>query len=111
MDLYTGASGLKDERLAIWTAYHTHLPGADTANPPDLSFDDPAVAGVVVELVPLLVEPAKAGDAVYFRFLRGGRTSSRCQDPRRPILPWEVRRRWSRSPGRIGWSCSRTPPG
>ena len=53
-------------RQDVWTAYHQRLPVPDQPAPNapqprrDLTFDDPAVAGLLFELVPLLVEPATA---------------------------------------------------
>jgi hypothetical protein len=59
MDLFKGINGATfDVRKSVWIAYEALLPTDPSQNPSlDLSFDDPAVCGLVFELVPLLVEP------------------------------------------------------
>jgi len=61
MDLFLGANGASsDVRTKVWIAYQSLLPVTDPDQHNqglDLSFDDPAVSGLLFELVPLLVEP------------------------------------------------------
>lgn len=104
MDLYLGMAGTSaSDRLETWTAYHQQLPaGPDApATSPDLSFDDPAVAGVVFELVPLLVEPRDPTAAVRVESLFLPRRTTALPNaavPHVQAMPWVVQRTLTASP-------------
>jgi hypothetical protein len=84
MDLHMSQGGADPTvRKNVWTVYQLMLPvteGVQQNQTLDLSFDDPAVCGLLFELVPLLVEPTAqlltvTGTAGTFQLSCGGTTA------------------------------------